>query len=160
MTKNTNFVGARLEKELKQRFDEHVQDSGKTPTEVVREAISHYLNFTPSKITVNSNWKTDLEKRVKSLEEKLAEPVQTGLFGDNTKSDNKPAIKEIENQNIDRGGWLTTREAHAQYASKLAYSTFRKFSAEQLLIRFRLESDPSRKKVKDRKWLRLAKSGH
>lgn len=104
MVKNKNFVGARLSEELKQRFDEHVQGSGKSPTEVVREAISRYINFTPSTIKVDIDWKTDLENRVKALEEKLqgvpSHEIQLELHGDDHKSDINIDINPENNSDI------------------------------------------------------------
>ena len=93
MPKNKNFIGARLSEELKQRFDEHLESSGKSQTEVVREAISSYLNFTPSTITVDIDVITDLQNRVKALEERAErasrDEVQLEIQGDDNQTDIK-----------------------------------------------------------------------
>ena len=168
---NKNFVGTRLSPELKQSFDEYVENSGKKPADVIREAIRSYLNFTPSTITVDIDWKTDLENRVKALEEKLEQASKDGAQLELYGSDNESDIKfdnKIENKvditsdiNTAEKQWMTTREAYEAYGEGLKYDRFRKMSVEQLREQCNLEGNLQRKnegKGYSRPWLRKIKS--
>lgn len=142
---NNNFVGTRLSPKLKQCFDKHVEKSGKKPADVIREAISSYLNFMPSTITIDINVITDLQNRVKALEEKLEQPIQVGLEVNNIESN-------TENLNTE---WMTTKKAYETYVHEIKYSTFRRMSVAELLKRYGLEGDLKRKnRGRNYPWLR------
>lgn len=70
----------------------------------------------------------------------------------------KPKVVQSETQKllIDRGRWLTTREAWDLYGEGISQNTFRKLTPEDLLRRFNLESDLSRRVhgKTDSRWLR------
>lgn len=123
MAKNTNFVGARLSEEMKAAFDKYVSGSGKKPTEVIREAIGSYLNFRESKITVDIDWKTEIERRLKTLEgqiqvskadEELA--VQAPLLDFSGSDDTSDREAESSNK------LLTTKDVAALEECRLKYS--------------------------------------
>lgn len=164
---NKNFVGTRLSPDLKQSFDEYIESSGKKPADVIREAIRSYLNFTPSTITIDINWKTDLEDRIKALEEKLerasSEGIQLELRSSDINCDNKNDIKPENKFDITSDissteqHWMTTREAYEAYGEGLKYDRFRKMSVEQLQNQCGLEGDLKRKskgKGYNQSWLR------
>ncbi len=117
---NKNFVGTRLSPELKQRFDEHVESSGKKPADVIREAISSYLNFKPSLITVDIDVITDLQNRVKALEDKAKQAssseVQLEIQREDNKSENNTDIKPDNTEKLFAG-----KEIAAMKDVKLTY---------------------------------------
>ena len=131
MPKNNTFVGARLSEEMKEAFDKHLSESGKTSTQVVREAIRRYLNFRESKITVDIDWKTGLEDRVTALEEIISQKLQKTVQLDLGNADNSVVIKDDNNAQL-----LTSKELSELPGCSLKYRSIRDRHCKGQIIEF------------------------
>ncbi|MBD0362295.1 MAG: hypothetical protein ICV55_05885 [Coleofasciculus sp. C3-bin4] len=104
---------------------------------------------------------TELSPKPEPIKTVKPSPPTTVINTDN-ESDNRTTDIN-SNENADSSNeklWMTMREAYDQYGlpSGVSYETFRKMKPEQLMERFNLETDLSRRKEKgyNSKWLKKA----
>lgn len=145
------FLAARIPEGLDKALQDYVDLNGGSRTDILIDALSVYLGWSngeqPKPAT--SDRLSRLEQRLETLETEIYRPKQTSLltgeagvqeeYSTVIKQDNKPDDSSQEEE------WLTTTEAFERYGEKMAASTFRKLQPKELLARFGLHSDPSKK---------------
>ena len=159
------FLAARIPASLNASLESHVESTGESKTDTLINALAAYLGWSEDKQlkTSSSDRLSQLEKRVKDIEDALYQPRQTNLLEltpnqpratkqaitPDNKIDNTPTTTE----------WLTTKEAYEMYGSGVTYDAFRKTNPEKMLERFGLEADLSRKTPGEHssQWLRKSR---
>lgn len=159
-------ISAYISKELYQELDAWmINNRIKKVSQGLTKILESFLGVDQEELPVDQKFATVeqielLLKRIEALENKKPKVVQSKLEKLEEKQlEIKPQEfkKEPEAKTEEiavNGEWATTREAHEAYGQRISYSTFRKLSPENIEKRFGLETDSSRKKEKEKRWIR------
>lgn len=150
---------------LNNALEAHTKSTGESRTDTLINALATYLGWSEGKKleASSSDRLSQLEERVKELEELIYKPRQTSLLEmDPSQPKAVETVIKIDNKNDNKEGagkWLNTKDAYAKYGSGVTYDAFRKTKPERMLERFGLEADISRKAPGQcsSEWLRAAR---